>query len=160
MITQQRVKELLSISLNGEVTHNRVGEYLHGRSVGTLHHGGYLVHTVDSKQYNLHRLIFLFWHGYLPAMVDHYDQIKTNNSISNLVPSNVTHNGMNRRLNKNNTSGYVGVVRDKKRGKWKAQIKVNGKQISIGNFTDISEAVKARKVAEAKHGFCLNHGLS
>lgn len=159
MITQERVKEALICDINGSVSHNKPGTRWHGLSVGTLHHGGYLVHTINGKQYNLHRLIFLYFHGYLPPMIDHFDQCKTNNAISNLVPSNVRHNGMNRRLNKNNTSGCIGVVWQKSRGKWKAQIKVNGKQISIGSYLDKQDAVNARKEAEQRYGFCVNHGV-
>ena len=158
MITQSILKEILFFETNGEVRHNKPGTFWHNKKVGTLHHGGYIVHTVRGKQYNIHRLIFLYFHGYLPPMVDHYDQCKTNNSISNLVPSDVKHNGMNRRLNKNNTSGRIGVVWSKARSKWKAQIKVDGKSISIGNYSKKEDAISARVGAEIKYGFCSNHG--
>ena len=158
MITQAELKKVLTCTVDGVARHNKPESRWHGIEVGTLHHGGYLVHTINGKQYNLHRLVFLYFHGYMPAMVDHYDQDKTNNSISNLVPSSVKHNGMNRRLNKNNTSGCVGVVWDKRRGKWKAQIKVDGSQISLGSFISKGDAISCRKQAEKKYGFCLNHG--
>lgn len=158
MITQERLKSVLHCTLDGVVTHIKLGTKWHGREVGSLHHTGYLVHTVDGKQYNLHRLVFLYWHGFLPVMVDHYDQNKTNNAISNLVPSDVKHNGRNRKSNSNNKSGYTGVVWDKRRSRWKAQIKYNGKQISLGNFVNIEDAVACRKKKEQELGFCLNHG--
>ncbi|MCP4059593.1 MAG: HNH endonuclease [Pseudoalteromonas sp.] len=160
MITQQQISEALFFNPNGEVRHNKPNTSHHNKIVGSRHHTGYLVHTFNKKQYGLHRLVFLHFHGYLPKSIDHFDQDKSNNAISNLVPSDATHNGMNRRLNKNNTSGVVGVVFDKRRDKWKAQIKVNGKQISIGSFTDKDKAITARKEAEHKYGFAKLHGAN
>ena len=158
MITQVDVTSALNVSVDGSVTHKKKGSRWDGAKVGTLHHTGYLVHTMNGKQYGLHRLVFLFFHGYLPPAIDHYNQDKSDNSLSNLVPSSATHNGMNRRLNKNNKSGVVGVLFDKRRCKWKAQIKVSGKQISIGYFSDKLDAIDARKGAEMKYGFSKLHG--
>jgi hypothetical protein len=41
-------------------------------------------------------------------------------------------------LNKNNTSGYRGVTRVG--DKWRAQIKINGKLINLGDYKDVHEA--------------------
>jgi len=160
MITQEEITEALNIDIHGTVTHNKTGSRWDGMRVGTKHHTGYIVHTIKGKQYGLHRLVFMYFHGYMPVAVDHYDQDKANNKISNLVPSNATHNGMNRKLNKNNTSGHIGVLFDKRRNRWKAQIKVNAKQMSLGNFKTIEEAVACRAEAEVKHGFSKLHGAS
>lgn len=48
----------------------------------------------------------------------------------------------------NNTSGYPGVSWDVSRDKWKAQIKVNGKNIHLGRFDTLEEAIDCRKKAE------------
>jgi len=53
-------------------------------------------------------------------------------------------NGLNRGRNKNNTSGYRGVYWDSWSNKWKVELKVNGKKISLGRFLDIKDAVKTR----------------
>ena len=50
----------------------------------------------------------------------------------------------NRRRQKNNTSGYVGVHKRKDVNKWKATVSINGKQKNLGLFEDKMEAVKAR----------------
>lgn len=47
-----------------------------------------------------------------------------------------------------NTSGTTGVQWNKKRGKWKARIKINYKDITLGMFKDIQDAINARKKAE------------
>lgn len=168
MITQSELKDLVICGIDGLMRHKerkvlsrydgRFNRQWAGKQIGTNHHTGYLVHTANGKQHQLHRLVFLYHHGYLPHMVDHYDQNKLNNSLSNLVPSNVVHNGRNRRLGKNNTSGYIGVVWDKSRNRWKAQMKINGKQMTIGTFKDKCDAISARLKKEKEVGFCANHG--
>ena len=55
------------------------------------------------------------------------------------------------RLNANNTSGYTGVHRDRKQGKWIAQICFKGKTYYLGSFDDQQDAVRARKRGEALH---------
>lgn len=51
-------------------------------------------------------------------------------------------------LARNNTSGFQGVVWDKARKKWRAEIKVKGKKVHLGRFSEIGDAVEARKVAD------------
>lgn len=50
-----------------------------------------------------------------------------------------------------NTSGHKGVNWMKNRGKWRAYIGYQGKQISLGYFDDINDAIEARKKAEKKY---------
>ena len=52
------------------------------------------------------------------------------------------------RLISSNTSGYNGIYRNKKNGKWVAQITFKGKTYYLGSFVEIKEAVKVRKKAE------------
>lgn len=49
-----------------------------------------------------------------------------------------------------NTSGYNGVYKDKRSGKWCAQIAFKGRTYYLGSFADIQDAVKARKKGEEK----------
>ena len=48
-------------------------------------------------------------------------------------------------MQKNNTSGVVGVSYAKDRNKWTSQIKVNNKTISLGHFLKKEDAIKVRK---------------
>lgn len=57
----------------------------------------------------------------------------------------------NRAINSNNTSGYRGVSYRKDRNKYRAYIKFQGKDIFLGNYDDIEDAIKARKCAEEKY---------
>lgn len=49
----------------------------------------------------------------------------------------------------NNTSGYKGVSRD--RGRWRAYIRVNYKQIHLGNFRTKEEAARRYNEAALKY---------
>lgn len=53
--------------------------------------------------------------------------------------------------NKNNTSGYPGVSYRKDRNKYRAYIKYQRKHIHLGNFDNIEDAIRARKLAEEKY---------
>lgn len=52
------------------------------------------------------------------------------------------------KLYMNNTSGHKGVSRVKRSGNWVAYINFQGERISLGRFTDIQDAIRARKEAE------------
>lgn len=64
----------------------------------------------------------------------------------------------NRRIGKNNTSGYVGVMFDTQKARWVANIGVNSKQIVIGVLKDKMDAVQARDNYIIENG--LPHKLS
>ena len=54
---------------------------------------------------------------------------------------------------RNNTSGYKGVIFDKSRGRWAAQITVNYVMKNLGRYTDPIEAALAYdRAARELHG--------
>ena len=57
----------------------------------------------------------------------------------------------NRKINKNNHSGYIGVSYDKRRKMWIAQITYQRRNHNLGRFTSKKDAIKARKVAEKEY---------
>lgn len=63
--------------------------------------------------------------------------------ISTAKPGNVK---------RNNTSGVSGVVFVASRNKWRAQMKLAGKQLHIGYFVTKEEAIAARRAAEVQYG--------
>jgi len=65
---------------------------------------------------------------------------------------------INRRVFKNNTSGYVGVCYNKNSKKWKSYVYIHKKHIYLGLFEDKMEAVKARDDYIKEHN--LPHKLS
>lgn len=105
-----------------------------------------------------HVAAYAVHHGEYPNNVDHINGNRSDNRIKNLRSVTKRENSLNRGLNSNNTSGHTGVIWLKHRHKWQAKIKIHGKQISLGHYQDKSEAITARKKAEAKYGFHPNHG--
>lgn len=55
------------------------------------------------------------------------------------------------KAHKDSKSGIKGVLWMENRQKWRAYIGVKGKQITIGYFAKLDDAVKARKEAEEKY---------
>ena len=85
------------------------------------------------------------------VIVDHIDKNTFNNKLSNLRITDRTNNVRNSSIGKNNTSGVIGVNFRKDRNKWRAFIMVDRKQISLGTYEDINEAIKARLEGELKY---------
>ena len=80
--------------------------------------------------------------------IDHKDMNRLNNRRSNLRCVTHQQNQVNQGLQKNNTSGYAGVSFFPARGKYRARIKISGKDIHLGYYRTIEEAVQARNWAE------------
>ena len=112
---------------------------------------GYLTIGLYGKNYFMHRLIYLFFHGYLPEIVDHIDGNRANNRIENLRPANSSTNAYNSKLNKNNTSGIKGVAWHKASRKWKASININKKHLYLGTYDTKEEAKKVVEKYRNEH---------
>ena len=83
-------------------------------------------------------------------VVDHINGNVLDNRRANLRICTNTQNARNCKLSKNNTSGYVGV-RMTKSGKWHAQIMVNRKEINLGRYEKLEDAIKARREGEIRY---------
>jgi hypothetical protein len=83
--------------------------------------------------------------------VDHIDGRTFNNIWSNLRLATPGENQHNRRKSRGNTSGVTGVSWWKDRSKWRAQLKVGGKNRYFGSFDTKEEAAHARRLAERKY---------
>jgi len=82
---------------------------------------------------------------------DHINGDGLDNRRENIRVSTKSQNQANRRnLQSNNTSGFKGV--DFHRGKWRAQIKVDGRKIDLGSFDTPDEASGAY-LRSAHHHF-------
>lgn len=84
-------------------------------------------------------------------IVDHINMNRLDNRKSNLRICTKSQNNMNKRKQSNNTSGITGVVWDKQNNKWIAQININSRNIKLGRFSTIEEAIEARKQAELEY---------
>ena len=125
-----------------------------GQIAGTKDKYGYIQINIGGKFHLAHRLAWLYYYGSFPEHeIDHDDQIKYHNWISNLVDASHTCNMRNRGLHKNNTSGVKGVSLHKLTNKWCARVMVNYKQKNLGYYREFADAVIARYKAERELGW-------
>ena len=100
------------------------------------------------KIIRLHRFIIDAPEGY---EVDHVNCNTLDNRKTNLRLCTRTQNSRNRLKNKNNSSGYKGVTRD--RNRWRAMIIAENKRVVLGIYETKEEAYKAYCEASKKfHG--------
>jgi len=120
---------------------------------------GYIKISIDGKDYQAHRLIWLHVYGVWPKYnIDHINHDRADNRILNLRTVKQQENLKNLSFSKLNTSGITGVYWSKAVNKWLAQIYVNKKAVYLGCFTDKFEAICARMSANIKYGYHENHG--
>jgi hypothetical protein len=129
------------------------------KEVGCDRGQGYLVTRVGGSLFFVHRLAFLYITGSFPAdQVDHINGVRDDNRWGNLRAASGSENRRNQKIPYNNTSGHVGVHWHKGQRKWQARIMVAKRWIYLGSFSEISDAIAARKVAAIEHGYHQNHG--
>lgn len=113
---------------------------------------GYWVLKVDQHVYFSHRLAWLYVHGVWPTGdIDHINRIRDDNRLSNLRECSRAENCQNTTARKSNTSGHKGVSWVAQRQKWVAQIVINGKNVNLGRYSSIEDAIAARRAAEQAH---------
>lgn len=123
-----------------------------GDVAGTPHAGGYWQIVVDGRSYRAHRLAWFYVNGVWPKNgLDHTNGIKVDNRIANLREATQAENNQNRSLDARNKSGHVGVSCRKDTNKWYARIMINRKEIRIGYFDFIEDAITARAEAKRKY---------
>lgn len=122
-----------------------------GSTVGADHIAGYKHIMIQKKQYLAHRLAWFYFYGVWPqGEVDHIDGNRSNNAITNLRDVDRLTNAQNRtKPQVDNKSGFLGV--HKKREKWVADIKVNGKTKRVGTFESPEKAHAAFVEAKRIH---------
>jgi len=131
-----------------------------GSEAGYTGSKGYKRININGRHHLAHRLAWLIHTGEAPsAHIDHIDGNKSNNRIANLRHATPGQNQHNSPIQRNNTSGTKGVSRDRKSGKWKAQIRVEGVRLYLGLFRSIEDAAVAVREARCRlHGEFANHG--
>lgn len=106
----------------------------------------YAVSNQSKVLISMHRLILGNKDGFF---IDHKNGNALDNRKKNLRFCTHAENMRNRKINKNNKSGYKGVFYHQ--NKWVSQIRVNGKKIYLGRYVDKREAAKAYDQAAKKH---------
>lgn len=98
------------------------------------------------KPLRLHRVIVNAPQG---MDVDHVNKVRHDNRRSNLRVCTRQQNIFNSKRRSNNTTGYKGVT--VKRGKYRARIRIGGKEIVLGHFQTAKEAGDAYDKAAIQH---------
>ena len=120
-----------------------------GDVAGSQNGWGYLQIRVLSRAYKAHRLAWLYMHSNWPKdQLDHINRNKADNRVANLRDVSHKQNMQNKSKSSNNTSGHPGVSWNKQNSKWRAYIAHNRKQIHLGYFSILEDAISARKAAE------------
>ncbi len=118
-----------------------------GRAAGFTVRGHTQIQIGGSNFY-AHRLAWLHVHGeWPPEQVDHINGDRSDNRLANLRLANNSENGCNKSMQRNNTSGAVGVTFHPQTGKWRARINKNGQKKFDGLFDTKDAAVAARGAA-------------
>jgi len=159
-ITQDKLKEVFSYDPEtGEIVYkvdtlrNSVGD------IATYHHtGGYENICINTENLLAHRIIFLYMEGYLPDFVDHINHNRKDNRWVNLRAASRLENNVNTSLSKNSATSVNGVSIHKPTNKFRAYINKNYKQIHLGLFDTLEEAIAARDLANKEHNYHENHG--
>lgn len=158
-LSQERLKEILDYDPNSGVFTWKVSRgavVSVGDKAGSVRPTGHVAIVIDRKPYLAHRLAWFFTHGTWPnGDIEHVDGNYQNNAIANLRDQPVSKRHTRRnpttktRAYSSSKSGYRGVYSFA--GKWRAQITINGKIISLGMFDTPEAANEALKAYRRDH---------
>lgn len=168
MITQQQIREYIDYNhetgsavwkereRNSVQAENFNARWV-GKEIGFTTAKGYRYAKVHGKPYMVHRLIWLYVFGFMPEQVDHINGDRVDNRLCNLREVTNSQNCKNQKTRCTNKTGVTGVYRYR-RGRWWAEITVEGDTKRLGIFEKFDDACAARWAAERRHGFHPNHG--
>ena len=108
---------------------------------------GYAISVINGKHKRIHLMILDKPNGFV---VDHINGNNLDNRRSNLRICTYKENARNVRVSKNSKTGYLGISLTKF-GRYRARITVDGKEVRLGNYENLEDAIKARKEAEIKY---------
>lgn len=151
-LTQTRLKELLDYDPETGVfirKQSRGGKAMKGVAVGNYCGGGYLKVSINRKNEYLHRLAWLATHGTWPeGVIDHINGVKDDNRLVNLRDVTRSANQHNTRARTNSTVGCPGVSWSTSACKWRVRLTVERKEIHLGVFSSLTDAIAARHAAK------------
>lgn len=131
------------------------GPVRHGTEAGCIRPlcGGYRWLSVNYIQFRAHVLAWVHVHGRLPSgQIDHINGNPADNRLANLrVVTNRINSQNQRRPRSDNSTGFLGVSFDKRRGKFAARIRVpDGKYKFLGYHATPRGAHRAYVIAKRR----------
>lgn len=108
----------------------------------------YAIRGINKKHLSMHRELLGATTG---SVVDHKDGNGLNNQRDNIRLATYTQNRANSPKSRVNTSGYKGVIWQKRGSRWRCVIYWQRRNIHIGMFSDKIEAAKAYDEAAKKY---------
>ena len=145
--------ENYEISNLGNVKNDNTGKLLKPTNNGNGYYKVILSKGKLKQQKFIHRLVAeeFIQNPENKHQVDHIDNNRQNNNISNLRWVSCSENNFNKSLSTNSTSGIKGISFHKKSNKWNSYISCNGKRENLGYFDSKENAMKARIKASEKY---------
>lgn len=151
-LSRERLRELLDYNpFDGRLRWLRTvnpranaGDIAGGNSLSN----GYRIIGIGGRTYRQHRVIWLLVTGSWPdGEIDHINGNKSDNRIENLRVVTRTVNAQNERMARRSSSaGVLGASRN--RGRFRSEIRVGGKRITLGYFASAEEAGAAYLAAK------------
>lgn len=119
---------------------------------------GYYKVGFYGKLHLVHRLIYLYHHGYLPKEIDHINGDRSDNRIENLRECNRSQNSRNSKKRSTNNTGYKGVQFNKSNNKWFGAVYAEGEMHKTEYFDNLLLAASALvKIRDRLHGDYARH---
>jgi hypothetical protein len=149
------------ISESGEVKNLETGRIRKSRILKKYVHIALFSYSGKRKGFYIHQLVAMTYLGHEPCgydrVVDHIDNDKLNNHVSNLQIISQRENSSKDKFRYNPTSQYTGVNWHKGTQKWRARIVINGKKKHIGLFATEEQAAEAYELALQTSIYTLNN---
>ena len=132
-----------------ETMHKRWKTNNSNNSSGCISGNGYYSSRLDKIRYQNHRIVFAIYNNSIDfqgKQIDHIDGNVLNNSPRNLRLVTASQNQFNRKQQKNNLSGHTNISFVKQLNKYRCAMQVDGKDIYIGLFNTVEEAIASRDI--------------
>lgn len=151
-MTQDEVRGLFEYHDKGLYwKEDRHSNKVKGLLAGAPDSRGYRCVHINKKIYKMHRLVYLYHHGYFPKVVDHINGDTLDNSIDNLRDVSSSVNAQNRSHFSGNKTGIRNVSYSSKSNKYVVRVCIDYVSRYMGEFSTLEEATTAALAARKTH---------